>query len=116
MPDPRWEIPFDKYGKLAPHMRARGVSYASKVQSIASSTYFSVNAQSTLVQITAITKDMMLKWTNNSEDYAKSTNCDEYIPSGTTVELMIPLTAGNFYDGFQIAGIASGGSVAIVEK
>ncbi len=118
MPNPQWEIPFDKYGKLNPAMRARGIGNASKVQAIKTSTYFKdLNELTTLIQVTAISKDMMFKWTNDSEEYVKATNMDEYIPAGTTVELMIPLTDKNeFYEGFQVAGIADSGSVALVEK
>jgi len=117
MPNPQWEIPFDKYGKLNPLMRARGLALNSRVQSIAQSSHFELNALTTLVQVTAITKDMLLKWATDGEDYAKATDYDEYIPAGTTIELMIPLKSNDdFYSDIQIVGIASGGSVAIVEK
>ena len=128
MPNPRWEIPFDKHGRLAKHMRARATALNSRVVSISKSTHFELDSEATLIQVTARTKDMYLKWakdladgTDASEDYATGDDFDEYIPAGTTVELMIPLkgstsTKGDFYDDIQIIASASGGSVVVVEK
>jgi hypothetical protein len=117
MPDPRWEIPFDKYGKLNPLMRARGLALNSRTQEITQSSHFTLNALTTLLQVTAISKDMFLKWADDGEDYATAQDFDEFIPAGTTVELMIPLkTDGDFYEDIQIVGREASGSVSIVEK
>jgi len=117
MPNPKWEIPADRYGRLNPNMRGRGLALASVIQDIAKATNIDINELATLIQITAVTKDMFLKWSASRTDFAKGDDYDEYITAGQTVELAVPLKAdGNFHEYLSVAGVASGGKVAVVEK
>ena len=119
MPNPLWETPFDKYGRLVPYITPRGLAINSRSQAIAQSSHFALSATTTLLQVTAIVKDMFLKWATGGEDYATANDYDEFIPAGTTIMVQVPLKGDgtpDFFTDIQIVGRESGGSVSIVEK
>ena len=118
MPNPLWQTPYDKYGRLVPHMRAMGTAINSRSQAITQSSHFELDATTTLLQVSAISKDMFLKWATGGEDYATAVDYDEFIPAGTTIQVMVPKIkeTDDFYTDIQIVGRATSGSVALVEK
>ena len=95
-----------------------GIAINSRSQAITQSSHFALDATTTLLQVSAISKDMFLKWATGGEDYATAIDFDEFIPAGTTIQVMVPKKkeTDDFYTDIQIVGRATSGSVALVEK
>lgn len=111
------EIVFDQNGIKLDGFEPRGVALATTVQALTSSYYIVLDSDTTLLRVYAIAKDIYLKWAEDGEDYASSTNFDEIIVAGTTLNLGVPVkTDGTYYTAIQVVGREAGSTVVVIEK
>lgn len=114
---PDYELPTDKYGIKLYGAMPCGEAINSRTLAITQSTHFILNANTTLIQVSAISKTLYLKWTNDGEDYATANDFDEVIPVDGIVVLGVPLKSdGSRYTGLQVVGSVTGGTFVLIEK
>ena len=111
------EIPSDSIGRPLYTITPRGLALARTVKALTSSFLIVFTGSTTVLRVSAIAKDVYLKWATNDEDSCKATNFDEMIIAGTYVDLYVPLKAdGTNYSRAHFIGREAGATVVVVEK
>lgn len=114
----RFEIPADKYGTPITGLTPRATSVATHVISDLSSNYhIEINTLSSFIRVYAKTKDVYLKWGEDSEDYVTAVDFDEIIPADQYIDLVVPLKAnGSEYDHVHLVQSTASATAVIIEK
>ena len=112
--------PDDQYGNGVDSAVLQTTALARDVVAVTSSAYIELDPETTFVTIHAVAKDVFVKWAggdNPSEDYCTSDNFDEMVESGSHILCAIPKQdGGSKFDGIQVVGRESGGTVVVVQK
>lgn len=109
--------PRDQYGQLVQSAELVNVALARKVVTVSQARVFGLETDARFIEIYAISKDSYLKWATSDKDYAKATNFDEVIISGTSKTFEIPIQIdGSLYENVSVVGRESGGTVVVVQK
>lgn len=107
-------VPLDANSKplpLTPSILAYAITYDTTVSS---STTVTFNASTSLIEVSAISQGIFLKWGGT----ASTTTFDEYIQSGSTRHYVIPIDAstGVRYTTAQFIEQASAATLVVIEK
>lgn len=112
-----FEIPSDNFGRPLYNITPRGTALARTMVTPNTSHLVTLNSATRLVRVYAAAKDVLLKWANSDVDYCTASNFDEVIPTGTYLDLYVPLkTDGTNYSLLQVVGRETGATVIILEK
>lgn len=113
-----WQQPTDKNGWLCPNLTPEGTALARSVNTVNSSTYIELNADTSLIRVYAVSKDVYLKWATGGEDYCKEENFDEVIPADQYIDFSVPErpAGAGYYQAIQLLGRESGATAIVVEK
>lgn len=105
----KWELPEN----IEPGV----VSIARTITTVEASTKVELNSETTFITVTAVAKDVFLKWADSDEDYVTSENFDALIPSGTTLYFLVPVKEnGVKFSKIQLVGRESGATASVTEK
>lgn len=96
---------------LVPDRIALAVTYDTTVSS---STTVTFNAATSLIEVSAISQGIFLKWAGT----ASSSSFDEYIGAGMTRQYVVPtnLTTGVLYATAQFIEQAASATLVVIEK
>lgn len=113
----RYTQPKDRYGEPIEGAVPMATALASTVKTLAAPYNHTLNDNTRLITVYAISKDVFVKWANDSEEQAAHDDFDEIVIAGTEKIIAVPeKVSGQMFDYVSVAGREAGASAVIVEK
>jgi len=108
----------DKDGRILQVVEPAAVALAQTIKVLEVGSFLiSLNADTTMISVYAISKDVYLHWATSDTDFATENNFDEIIPAGQRVLITVPVDDdGRMFTRVHLAGREAGATIVVVEK
>lgn len=82
-------------------------------QVVTTAAIFAIDPGATLIRVCAVSKDILVHWSKESNGYCTANNFDDVVAVGTTQDITIPHESADYV---SFLSHASGGTVIAVQK
>jgi len=107
-------MPRDENGNVIQLTPASTALSRTVSSSISSSTQVTLNANTTMIRVYAVSQDIYLKWGTTA---VSASNFDEVIPSGQVVDLVVPQDSSNSkFAALTVIERAATATIILIEK